>query len=197
MKKNQKQEMDMVFLLDRSGSMGGLEEDTIGGYNSYLDKQKGNNVRVTTVLFDDRYEMVNNRENIVNVSKLDNKKYFVRGSTALLDAIGKTIKFLDEEKAKKVLFVITTDGMENASHEYTKVMIKEMIEGHSNWEFMYIGANIDSYSEGGSIGIKSKNIANYKKSSKGVRDLFGAVSCAAKAMYEDREISDNWKKDLS
>lgn len=197
MKKNNLKEMDIVFLLDRSGSMGGIEEDTIGGYNSYLKKQAKNNVLVTTVLFDDQYEMINNREKIEKVKELDNKKYFVRGSTALLDAIGKTIVFLDEKKAKKVLFVITTDGMENASRKYTKSMIKEMIEGHSNWEFMYIGANIDSYAEGGSIGIKRTNIANYEKSSRGVGNLFGAVACAAKEMYEEDMISDSWKENLS
>ena len=197
MKKETKKEMDIVFLLDRSGSMGGMEEDTIGGYNSYLKEQKNKNVKVTTVLFDDQYEILHQRKNINEVDSLTKNEYYVRGCTALLDAIGKTIKFLDAKKPKKVLFVITTDGMENASREYNKQMIKEMIEGHNNWEFMYIGANIDSFSEGGSIGIKNKNIANYKKSSKGVHALFGAVSCAAKELYEDNALSDRWKNGLS
>ena len=196
MKKNQNNEMDIVFLLDRSGSMGGIESDTIGGYNGYLDKQKNNNVRVTTVLFDDQYEMLTKRENIKNVSHLNNKTYFVRGCTALLDAIGKTINFMDQEKAKKVLFIITTDGLENASKEFSKDKIKSMIEKHTNWEFMYIGADIDSYEEGSSIGIKSKNIANYEKSGRGVTSLFNAVCKASCAMYEEDSISGDWKKDL-
>lgn len=198
MPKHNKKEhaMDIVFLLDRSGSMGGIEEDTIGGYNSYLNNQKGKNVLITTILFDDQYEMLNNREKIENVEKLTNKTYFVRGSTALLDAVGKTIHYLDSKKPSKVLFVITTDGMENASKEYSKESIKELIQKHNNWEFMYIGANIDSYSEGTSIGIKSKNIANYEKSSCGVGRLFSAVGKAACEMYDHDEISNNWKSSL-
>ena len=196
MKKNQNKEMDIVFLLDRSGSMGGIESDTIGGYNGYLDKQKNNNVRVTTVLFDDQYEMLTKREDIKKVSHLNNKTYFVRGCTALLDAIGKTINFMDQEKAKKVLFIITTDGLENASREFNKDKIKSMIEKHTNWEFMYIGADIDSYNEGSSIGIKSKNIANYEKSGRGVSRLFNAVFDASCKMYEEDSISDDWKKNL-
>ena len=196
MKKNKKEEMDIVFLLDRSGSMGGIEEDTIGGYNSYLKQQKNNNVRVTTVLFDNQYEMLTNRENIKNVSYLDNKKYFVRGSTALLDAIGKTINYLDNENCKKVLFIITTDGLENSSIEFSKEKINKMIKKHDNWEFMYIGADIDSYHEGESIGIKKYNIANYTKSKKGVSQLFNAVSKASDAMYENSIISSDWKDEL-
>ena len=189
-------EMDIVFLLDRSGSMRGTEEDTIGGYNSYIETQKNNNVLVTTILFDDKYEMIYNRKNIKEVKPLNNKKYYVRGCTALLDAIGKTINYMDKEKAKKVLFIITTDGLENASKEYTKNQIKEMIEGHKNYEFMYIGANIDSYSEGSSIGISKKNIANYKKDKKGISKLFSALGKVSKSYYSEEEIYDDWKKEL-
>lgn len=191
-----KKEIDIVFLLDRSGSMKGIEEDTIGGYNGYIDNQKDNNVRVTTILFDDRYEMLHDRTKITDIKELTNKEYFVRGSTALLDAIGKTIKHLDTKAKEKVMFIITTDGMENASREYTKDMIKELIEGHSNWEFVYIGANIDSYSEGHSIGIKRQNIANYTQDKKGVSSMFKAVSRASKSYYTDECIDESWKKEL-
>lgn len=194
MKKNN--EMDIVFLLDRSGSMQGIEDDTIGGYNSYIESQKANNVKVTTILFDDKYEMITKRENIKDVKKLDNKKYYVRGCTALLDAIGKTINFMDQEKAHKVMFIITTDGLENASKEFDKNQIKEMIKGHKNFEFMYIGADIDSYAEGSSLGISKKNISNYRKEKVGVKKLFESVGRASCAFYEENHINDNWKDDL-
>lgn len=191
-----KKEMDIVFLLDRSGSMRGMEEDTIGGYNSYLEKQKDNNAKVTTVLFDNQYEMLHDRIDIKKVKKLTDKEYYVRGCTALLDAIGKTINYIDKNNPKKVAFVITTDGLENASHEFSKEQIKELIEGHSHWEFIYIGAGIDSYTEGASIGIKKSNISNYVKDKKGTSKLFGAVADACRMIYEDEELSSNWKNDL-
>ena len=183
-----KQEMDIVFLLDRSGSMRGIEQDTIGGYNSYIESQKNNDVKVTTVLFDDKYEVITNREDIKNIKELTNETYYVRGCTALLDAIGKTINYIDSQKSKKVMFIITTDGLENASKEYNRNQIKELIEGHTNWEFMYIGADIDSYSEGSSIGIKRDNISSYKKDRKGVDKLFKAMSNVSDMFYEEKCI---------
>ena len=196
--KNKKKEkvMDVVFILDRSGSMGGVEADTIGGYNSYIKDFKNKNAKITTVLFDDRYEMLTERVNVKDVEDLTSEKYFVRGSTALMDAIGKSIKFMEKEKAEKVIFIITTDGYENASREYSKKQIKEMIEGHKSWEFMYIGADIDSYSEGASIGIKETNIANFKKDKTGVSKMFKAMQVASRAYEEDRSIGSFWKEDL-
>ena len=196
MKKKNEKKMDIVFLLDRSGSMGGMEEDTIGGYNSYLNEQRKNNVKVTTILFDDKYEILHQRENINNVKELTRKEYFVRGCTALLDAIGKTISLMDREEAKKVIFIITTDGLENASREYNKEQIKKLIEKHDNWEFMYIGADIDSYNEGASIGIKRSNISNYSKSKRGVEKLFSSLGKASKSFYECESICADWKEDL-
>ena len=195
-KKIKNEEMDIVFLLDRSGSMGGIETDTIGGYNSYIKEQKKNNVKVTTVLFDDRYEVLHQREKINDIKELTNKEYFVRGSTALLDAIGRTINYMDEQKSKKAIFVITTDGLENASSEYTKEKIKKLIESHPTWEFIYIGANIDSYSEGASLGISRKNIANYSKSKKGTKALFDTIGELSECMYCEKRIDDSWKNNL-
>lgn len=193
-------EMDVVFLLDRSGSMAGSETDTIGGYNSYLEKQRKNklNTKITTVLFDNEYEVIHNRVNIKDIKNLTSKEYYVRGTTALLDAIGITITNLDRQiKNNKVLFVITTDGLENSSHEYTKDKIKQLIKAHSTWEFLYIGANIDSYQEGSSIGISHKNIANYSKTKRGSKNLFDSVGNACEMMLANEEINESWKSSLN
>ncbi len=195
MKKNNKV-MDVVFLLDRSGSMRGTEKDTIGGYNGYINDFRDKNAKITTVLFDDKYEMITKREDVKDVADLTNKEYYVRGCTALLDAIGKTIKYMEKEKTEKVMFIITTDGYENASTKYNKEQIKEMIQGHSDWEFMYIGADIDSYSEGESIGIRKSNIANYKKDSRGISKLFGAMYEASESYCLCDDIGSSWKKEL-
>lgn len=193
-------ELDVVFLLDRSGSMAGNETDTIGGYNSYLEKQRKNkiNTKITTVLFDNEYELLHERIDISEVKKITEKEYYVRGCTALLDAIGKTIINIDKKtKNNKVLFIITTDGLENASREFTKEKIKNLIESHPNWEFLYIGANIDSYSEGTSIGIKNQNIANYNKSKKGTKDLYESIGFATKCLVEEEKLSESWKYKLN
>lgn len=188
--------MDVVFILDRSGSMRNTEKDTIGGYNSYINDFKRKKAKITTVLFDDKYEMITKRQNVNEVPELTDKQYYVRGCTALLDAIGKSIKFMEKEKAQKVMFIITTDGYENASKQFNKEQIKEMIQGHKEWEFMYIGADIDSYKEGQSIGINRSNIANYKKDSRGISTLFKAVSTASNDFCENDSIVSSWKEDL-
>ena len=198
MKKQNKKNgvMDIVFLLDRSGSMSGMESDTIGGYNSYLNSMRSKNVKVTTVLFDNEYEMITKRENIDTVKAMTDDIYYTRGSTALLDAIGSTIRYMDKETTNKVLFVITTDGEENSSKEYSKKQIKELILGHSNWEFIYIGANIDSYSEASSIGIRHDRTSNYNKSKKGMEKLFSSISKVSMCYEEDGCIASDWNKEL-
>ena len=172
-----------------------MENDTIDGYNSYLESQLGKKVRITTVLFDDKYEIINERKSINDVKKLTNKEYYVRGCIALLDAIGKSIEYIDRVGSKKVMFVITTDGYENASKKYNKEQIKELIEGHNNWEFIYIGANIDSYSEGYNLGIKKENISNYKKDQKGITKLFKSIVKVCDMFYEEC-VDKVWKSEL-
>ena len=179
---------EIIFLLDRSGSMGGLEGDTIGGFNSFIEKQiqhEGETI-LTAVLFDNMYEILWNGVNAQN-AKLTNNEYFVRGSTALLDAVGKTIldvgyrlsKTREDEKPGKVIFVITTDGLENASREFTYKKVKELIKHQQekyNWEFIFLGANIDAEKEAGSIGISANNSYSFKASKAGVQDMYCMVS---------------------
>lgn len=117
--------MDVVFILDMSGSMRETEKDTIGGYNGYINNFKSKNAKITKILFDDKYEMITKRQDVNLVPKLTEKQYYVRGCTALLDARGKSIKFMEKENTKKVMFIITTDGYENASRKFTKEQIKE------------------------------------------------------------------------
>ena len=160
-------------------------------------RKNNNNPKITTILFDDKYELLYDRKDIKEVKNLTEKEYYVRGCTALLDAIGITITNLSKKVGNnKVLFVITTDGLENASKEYNKTKIKELIESHKNWEFIYIGANIDSYSEGTEIGISIKNISNYKKSKKGTESLFRSIEKATNILYEEETLDASWKESL-
>lgn len=190
--------IDLVFLMDRSGSMSGSEEDTIGGFNSFIQrqKQKDEKATVTAILFDDNYEVLYKRKPIAEVAELTRNEYWVRGCTALLDAIGKTISTLDREIDNKVLFVIMTDGLENSSREYSKEQIQSMIKSH-NWEFIYIGADIDSYGEAGRIGIRRTHTANYKKSTRGVEKLYTSINNAYDCMRSNGSLEDTtWKEDL-
>ena len=196
--KHGEQEMDLIFIMDRSGSMCGSEKDTIGGFNSFIQKEikKELNTKVTVVLFDHEYEVLYKRKPIHEVPELTDKEYWVRGSTALLDAIGRTINTLDKEIDNKTLVVIMTDGYENASHEYTKQQIQNLISNH-NWEFLYIGADIDSYAEAANFGFRKSRVANYIKSRESIDEVYASVSDARDCMLADRDLDDaNWKKDL-
>ena len=195
--KNVENEMDIIFLLDKSGSMYGSEKDTIGGFNSIIKEQKQDEVqaKVTTILFDHEYEMLYKRKDLFDVDELTEKEYQVRGSTALLDAIGRTIITMQKEISGKVLFVITTDGRENSSVEFTKTQIKNLIT-NSNWEFLYLGADIDSYGEAAGIGINQEHVANYRKTADGINEMYNSVSKATTMLYEKNEIDLSWKEDL-
>lgn len=200
---------ELVFILDRSGSMAGLESDTLGGYNAMLDRQKkepGEAV-VTTALFCDTYELLHDRTNIKGVAPISEKEYSVGGCTALLDAIGKTIHKIgnaqkytaEEERAGKVLFVITTDGLENASREYSCVKIRQMVERQKTkygWEFIFLGANIDAVATAMQLGIDEDKSVNYNADSAGTRLNFEAVNSAVSSFRENRTINENWKDSI-
>lgn len=198
---------ELVFILDRSGSMCGLESDTIGGYNSFLNKQKEKDGEavVTTVLFDDEYELLHDRINLSGVSEVTKKEYYVRGSTALLDAVGKTINKIgnaqkhtsDDLRAEKILFVIITDGMENSSCEYTYSQIKKKIERQKekyNWEFFFLGANIDAIETAGRFGIREDRAVNYHADCEGTKLNYEVVSAAVSMLREEGKIGLKWKK---
>ena len=200
---------EMVFILDRSGSMSHLETDTIGGYNSLLEKQKkeqGEAV-VTTVLFDDRYELIHDHADIKKVKPLTEREYFARGTTALLDAIGKTINTVgkrhkyapDSEVPSKTMVVIITDGFENASREFSQTQVKSMIEHQKeryDWEFLFLGANIDAVSTARNYGITPDRAVKYEADSVGTRTNFEAVSQTVSCVREARPIAADWKKDI-
>jgi len=190
--------VDVVFILDRSGSMGGLESDTIGGFNSMLEKQRKieGKAFITTVLFDDQYELLHDR---VNIAKVNN--------TALLDAIGKTIakeKAIQDtlgknEKADKVLFVIITDGLENASREYNSSTVKKLIETQKEkygWEFLFLGANIDAIETANTIGINAERAVNYKSDSIGTKKNYDTLNKAVEEVRSGKELDKNWKADI-
>lgn len=206
MKKNL---VEVVFILDRSGSMGGLENDTIGGYNAMISKQKKEEgeANITTVLFDDEYEMLHDRLSIKNISPITDNEYYVRGCTALLDAIGKTVNYMINvqkfapkyEKAKKVLFIITTDGYENASREYTYKNIQKLIKNQKekyNWEFLFIGANIDAISTAKDFGIDESHAVNYIPDDKGTELNFKVMNEAISCCREDKILDSSWKLEI-
>lgn len=197
MEKNKK--LDVVFILDKSGSMGGSEENTITSFNEYLEREKKNKykTRITTIIFSDEWNYLHKGEDVLNVNPISNEEYYVGGCTALYDALGEGINYIEKKKDKdKVLFIVITDGYENASRKYNKSKIKRMIKEHSNWEFIYIGADIDSFAAGSDIGIKKDNIASFKKDRKGTSILFNSVGRAEACMMCDEELSHSWKEEL-
>ncbi|SCI80337.1 Uncharacterized protein encoded in toxicity protection region of plasmid R478%2C contains von Willebrand factor (vWF) domain [uncultured Flavonifractor sp.] len=197
---------ELVFILDRSGSMEGLEGDTIGGFNSMLNKQKKTpgEAFVSTILFDDRTEVLHDRVRVGEVQPITDKEYYVRGCTALLDAIGGAIHHIGnihkyarpEDVPEHTLFVITTDGMENASRRYSAQRVKEMIQRQKEkygWEFLFLGANIDAVETAGSLGITPDRAVNYHCDSAGTRLNYEVVSDAVAAVRCSAPLDERWK----
>lgn len=197
---------ELVFILDRSGSMCGLERDTIGGFNAMLEQQKGETGEavVTTVLFDDRYELLHDRIDLRGVAPITEREYFVRGTTALLDAVGRTINKIAAVqrytapglRADKVLFVITTDGYENASREFSHGQIKAMIQREREeygWEFLFLGANIDAVAAAGQLGIREDRAVTCHADSQAVQLNYQTISAAVSSMRACGQVPSAWK----
>ena len=180
---------ELVFILDRSGSMSGLEADTIGGFNSMITKQKKGEREaiVSTVLFDDQAEVLHDRIDIDKIELMNDQQYYVRGCTALLDAVGGAIHHIgnvhkytrEEDRPEKTLFIITTDGMENSSRRYDYDRVKNMVERQKErfgWEFIFLGANIDAVEVAGRFGIKANRAVNYECDSEGTKLNYDVLS---------------------
>ena len=197
---------ELVFILDRSGSMAGLEADTIGGFNAMIAKQRREEgeALVSTILFDNETQVVHDRVPLDRVSELTQKEYFVRGTTALLDAIGGAIHHIanihkyarEEDVPEHTLFVITTDGMENASRRYTHDEVKRMIEREKSqygWEFIFLGANIDAIATASRFGITADRAANFHSDSAGTQLNYDVLSDAVSAVRTSRPLGSAWK----
>ena len=196
---------EIIFILDRSGSMSGLETDTIGGYNSMLAKQKKEEGKalISTILFDDKIEVLHDRADLNEVDEITENEYYVRGATALLDAVGGAIHHIgnihkyvrNEDVPEKTLFIITTDGMENSSRSYSYKKVKKMVERQKkkyNWEFIFMGANMDAVEVAGRFGVKANRAVRYECDGEGTKLNFEVmsriVSCARSAdCAEDME----------
>ena len=198
---------ELVFVLDRSGSMSGLVSDTIGGFNSLVEKQKKEPgaCAVTTVLFDDKYELLHDSVALNGILPMTEREYFARGSTALLDAIGRSIDktanaqrgTADEERAEKVLFVIITDGMENASREYSADRIRNMISAQkeqAGWEFLFLGANMDAIQVASHFGIAADRAVTYRADKAGTGLNYDVLSDTVGTVRTGAPIAANWKK---
>ena len=200
---------EIVFILDRSGSMAGLEKDTIGGFNAMIEKQRQEpgEAIVSTVLFDNESVVIHDRVPLDKVPALTEKEYYVRGCTALLDAVGGAIHHIgnvhkyarEEDRPEKTLFVITTDGMENASRRYTYEKLKAMIERQKEkygWEFLFLGANIDAAREAARFGINADRAANYNADSVGTSVIYEAVSETVCNFRSSRPLTADWKASI-
>ncbi|WHY03296.1 hypothetical protein [Neobacillus sp. DY30] len=200
---------ELVFILDKSGSMAGLEGDTIGGYNSILKKQQAGDGEaiVTTVLFNHEYKLLHDRINIKGITPISDKDYEVGGTTALLDAIGFAIqkignvqkKTIEEQRAEKVLFVITTDGMENASREFTASKVKQMIlhqKEQYGWEFMFLGANIDAISTAAKFGIDEDFAVEYHADKEGTQLNYQVLNEAVMNFRKEKKLDRTWKQGI-
>ena len=197
---------ELVFILDRSGSMAGLEADTIGGFNAMIEKQKKEpgEAFVSTVLFDDQAEVLHDRVKVSEVQAITEKEYYVRGCTALLDAVGGAIHHIGnihkyarpEDVPERTLFVITTDGMENASHRYSVRRVKEMIQHQKEkygWEFLFLGANIDAVETASHLGITPDRAVNYHCDNQGTRLNYEVVGQAVAAVRCNAPLDEHWK----
>ena len=200
---------ELVFILDRSGSMAGLESDTIGGFNSLIEKQRRQEGEcfVSTVLFDSESEVLHDRVRLAEIKKMKAEDYTVRGCTALIDAIGGAIKHISdihkyarpEDVPEHTMFVITTDGMENASRRYGSAEVKKMVERQKEqgWEFIFIGANIDSVETAGRFGIGADRAVNYHADKRGTAVVFETVARAVGKVRESAPLAADWCESIS
>ena len=200
---------ELVCILDRSGSMAGLEDDTIGGFNAMIEKQKAEpgEALVSTVLFDNRSEVIHDRLPLDKVPAMTRKEYYVRGCTALLDAVGSAVHHIgnvhkyarEEDRPARTLFVITTDGMENASRRYDYHRVKEMIERQKErhgWEFVFLGANIDAAKEAARFGIDADRAANYHADRRGTGVVYEAMNQLVSCCRAERPLDSNWRSGI-
>ena len=201
---------ELVFILDRSGSMAGLEGDTIGGFNAMIEKQKKEpgEAYVSTILFDNVSEVLHDRVSLESVPKMTDRDYTVRGCTALIDAIGGAIKHIGnihkyarpEDVPEHTMFIITTDGMENASRRFSSDEVKKMIERQKaefGWEFLFIGANIDAVQTAAQFGIGHDRAVNYHADSQGTQVLYETLCTPISAMRSNKAIDADWGRDIS
>ena len=198
---------ELVFILDRSGSMAGLEDDTIGGFNAMIEKQKREpgEAYVSTILFDNNSTVIHDRVDIQKISHLTREDYYVRGCTALLDAVGKAIHHIgnvhkyarEEDRPEKTMFIITTDGMENASRQYNYERVRKMIEHEKEkygWEFLFLGANIDAVGMANRFGIGEDRAVNYHSDSQGTALNYEVMCEAIRTVRSSAPLSREWKK---